>query len=386
MNANQNVVDTLKNLYASFQAQKVNTETFKFTKDDISMNHEGILIDGTPINGKAQKTLLAKMKVRPEFIELADKATTDDWSVIVDNIKNELTDRPYYAKVRRSEDNHDEVYVILDYPIYEKIEPVQNDVFINLIVSGLENTSNRYKLFSADFDKENNSIIVGLINEDTKFNISGEYDGKVFELKDDVWMAGVQFTFTETMFSAKHLLERLICSNGMTTKEDCFTSNIAKKNFNLEKIEKAITHAFERPYDEMAKKISKQVALLSNTEISIKEFYEFSKPVLREAKKNEVLDEVEVIFDDSIFYKEYGLNVKEMSSKWQATAKTGINAYKFFSAMTYAATHIFNSVNPTISTDLQLKISNFFFKETFELDEIAPVVEFEYDTKHVAFI
>lgn len=386
MNVNQNVVDTLKNLYASFQSQKVNTETFKFTKDDISMNHEGILIDGTPINSKAQKTLLTKMKVRPEFIELADKATTDDWSVIVDNIKNELTDRPYYAKVRRSEDNHDEIYGILDYPIYEKIEPVPNDVFINLIVSGLENTSNRYKLFSADFDKENNSIIVGLINEDTKFNISGEYDGKVFELKDDVWMAGVQFTFTETMFSAKHLLERLVCSNGMTTKEDCFTSNIAKKNFNVEKIEKAITHAFERPYDEMAKKISKQVALLSNTEISIKEFYEFSKPVLSEAKKNEVLDEVEKIFDDSIFYKEYGLNVKEMSSKWQATAKTGINAYKFFNAMTYAATHIFNSVNPTISTDLQLKISNFFFKETFDLDEIAPVVEFEYDTKHVAFV
>ena len=384
MNNNQNVVNTIRNLYSKFKNEMPAEETMKFTKDDISMDHTGINIDGCPINEKAQKTLLTKMKVRPEFIELAGKANPEDWDIIVKNLKSELSDRPFYAKIRRTDDR-DEIYSVLEYPVHDKVELLNNDTSIDTICENLSKTKDSYKMFTCNFDRNNNKIIIGLINEHTKFSIFGEKDGKEFEFKDDIWMSGVQFVFTETDFSAKHLLERLICANGMTTKEEGFTTHINKKNFNQEKITNIINKTFEDSYKDIVDKVAKQASFLKTNEVSVREFYEHTKMFFRNAKKHDMVDEVQEIFDDSPFFEKYAVDINKMTPKWKATAATGINAYNFFNALTYTATHLFENVDPSVMTDLQLNISNFFFKDKFDMSEIAPNVKVGYDTSHIAY-
>jgi hypothetical protein len=381
---NKNVIYTIKNLYEKFKSEMPNEQTFKFTKDDVSMDHTGITIDGCPIDSKAQKSLMTKMRVRPEFIEIAEKADPKDWSVIVETLKTELKERPFYAKVRRT-DEREEIYSILEYPVYETVDLISNDKSIECICENLANTKDSYKMFTCTFDRNNNTINIGLINEDTKFSIFGEKDGQEFGFKDDVWMSGVQYTFTDTMFAAKHLVERLICANGMTTKEEGYTTHINKKNFNQEKIEEIITKTFEEPYKEITKKIAKQAAILKENEISVREFYDFTKPFIKAAKEIDMVDEVKEIFDETPFFQNYGLDVAKMSTKWKGTAKTGINAYDFFNALTYTATHVFSGAAPSVITDLQLKVSNFFFKDVFDISEIAPDNGLVYDTTHTAF-
>lgn len=377
---NSNVIDTIRNRYAQFTIERPLTETLKFTKDDISMDSNGILIDHVPINKKAAKSLLSRMQVKPEFIELADKATQEDWEIIVSNLKNELKDQPYYAKIRRLEES-DEIYAVLDFPVYDKVEPLSNDVYIDAICTELENTKDSYKLFETTFDKETNKIIIGLINEDTQFSIfdGGEQDSH------DIWMSGVKFEFTETQFTSRHLLERLICSNGMTTKEESFVGHINKRNFNQDKIQDAIAKAFKEPFKQIFERVEKQANILKQHEISVKEFYDYTRIMFREAKKLKIIDDVKAIFDDSIFYSTYGLNVKEQSYKWQSSAKTGLNAYDFFNALTYTATHIFAESSPSVAAEMQLKISKFFFKESFDIDEVAPTADIDYNTTHIAF-
>lgn len=377
---NSNVIDTIRNRYAQFSIERPHTETLKFTKDDISMDSNGILIDHVPINKKAAKSLLSRMQVKPEFIELADKATQEDWEIIVSNLKNELKDQPYYAKIRRLEES-DEIYSILDFPVYDKVEPISNDVYIDAICTELENTKDSYKLFETTFDKETNKIIIGLINEDTQFSI---FDGSGQD-SHDIWMSGVKFEFTETQFTSRHLLERLICSNGMTTKDESFVGHINKKNFNQDKIQNAITKAFQEPFKQIFERVEKQVNILKQHEISVKEFYDYTKILFREAKKLKIIDDVKAIFDDSVFYSTYGLNVKEQSYKWQSSAKTGLSAYNFFNALTYTATHIFAESSPSVAAEMQLKISKFFFKELFDIDEVAPTADIDYNTTHIAF-
>ena len=381
---NKNVIYTIRNLYEKFKNEMPNTETFKFTKDDVSMDHTGITIDGTSVEKKAQRALLTKMKVRPEFIQVAEQADPQDWDVIVDTLKRELKDRPFYAKVRRT-DNKDEIYQVLEYPIYEKSDLLENDKSIEAICENLSETTDSYKMFNCTFDSQNNSIIIGLINEDTKFSIFGEKEDNTFEFKDDVWMSGVEFKFTETSFSARHLLERLVCANGMTTKEEGYTTHINKKNFNQEKISEIIGKTFEDSYKDITKKVAKHAGILKANEISVREFYEFSKPFMKEAKKIDMLEEVKAVFDDSIFFSTYGVEVSKMTPKWQGTAKAGINAYQFFNALTYSATHLFADAAPSVVTDLQLKVSNFFFKEKFDISEIAPDKNITFDTTHTAF-
>lgn len=377
---NSNVIDMIRNRYAQFNIERPLTETLKFTKDDISMDSNGILIDHVPINKKAAKSLLSRMQVKPEFIELADKATQEDWEIIVSNLKNELKDQPYYAKIRRLEES-DEIYSILDFPVYDKVEPISNDVYIEAICTELENTKDSYKLFETTFDKETNKIIIGLINEDTQFSI---FDGSGQD-SHDIWMSGVKFEFTETQFTSRHLLERLICSNGMTTKDESFVGHINKKNFNQDKIQNAITKAFQEPFKQIFERVEKQVNILKQHEISVKEFYDYTKILFREAKKLKIIDDVKAIFDDSVFYSTYGLNVKEQSYKWQSSAKTGLSAYNFFNALTYTATHIFAESSPSVAAEMQLKISKFFFKELFDLDEVAPLADIDYNITHIAF-
>jgi len=379
---NQAVIDTIRNRYAQFKGEMPYTETIKFTKDDITMDHDGILIDGIPIDAKAQKSLLSRMKVKPEFISLAEKATVEDWSVIVNNLKIELQDRPYFAKVRRT-DTQEEIYSIIDYPVYDKSSILNNDESIDKICDCIEQSIDTWSLYEATFDKTNNKIIIGLINANSKFCVF-DVPANSAE-KNDIWQGGVKFEFTQTSFSRRHLLERLICQNGMTTKEESFVSHINKNNFNKDKIAKEIEYGFETTLDEVFKKVARQASLLKTKEVSIREFYLYTKPLIKEAKKLEILDDVKAIFDDSVFYEQYGLDVKEQSPKWQGTAKTGFNAYQFFNALTYTISHIFADVSPSVAAKLQLNISKFFFNQEFDIDNIAPEKNIKHNNMHIAF-
>lgn len=386
---NKQLIEEIRNKYAEFQVEMPIEPTISFTKDDITMEHDVIAIQKIPLSEKAKRTLLKRLRVQPDFPSLGDKLRSSDWSTVTEALKLFLQDRPYLAKVRITEDAQ-EIFEIIESPIHKNVSLVSNDEFIDIICNELESSKDAYKLFESRFDKKTNSIIIGLINEETQFNVFGSSynkDGeeKYFDFKNDTWMAGVQFKFTETSFTARHLLERLICANGMTTKEESFVTHVAKKSFTKDKIGNIIKTSFEDPFKQIVHKVAKQANILKNHNVSIREFYETTKPLIQAAKQLDIVDEIKEIFDDTIFFSTFGENVKEKSFKWQATANSGLNAYKFFSALTYTVTHLFADVDPGKALDLQLKISNFFFKEHFDLDEIAENKQIQFNTKHIAF-
>lgn len=375
-NYNQALVQELRNKYEQFKLHTPTEDIIRFNKDGITIDSHGLFIDGVQVVDKSKTKFLARMKVKENFTDVADHTTDADWETITNILKQELPDTFFYAKLRRT-DEQEEIFAIIDFPTSDKSTLLDKDVVFESILSELGKSSNPYKLFNFTYDHKNNNLILGLVDEGTRFD--------VFSNDNDKWHGGIQFKLSSTTFTTRHLLERTICANGMTTKENCYQRHINNKNFNIEAVDKAIVHAFSTDNEDVYKKVIHQAEFLNQNEVSIAEFYKFTKPALRLAKKCDMLDEVEAIFSDDNFFAAYSTDIKKQSDKWKGSATTGINAYKFFNALTYVATHKFGEDYPNEATELQLNASNFFFKETMDLNEVAPVMDVPFANTHIAY-
>jgi len=84
-------------------------------------------------------------------------------------------------------------------------------------------------------------------------------------------------------------------------------------------------------------------------------------------------------FNETPFYKAYGVNLEEKSKKWKSTANTGINAYDFFNMLTWIASHPEEvKMDKTDRINLQIQSSNLLFKNQLDLEDVATNVVVEY--------
>jgi hypothetical protein len=332
----------------------------------------GIFLRNHEIKGSALKNILKMLGVRPEFLDYSNKMTADDWRSVSEKIKGAIGSEVVYAKTVRDEDGWVSVIDIFKHNgDKKKIDNASFDQYIQWITDALGTSTNNYELKDFFWNDQLESMNINLLNKDTGID--------VFGTDLDVWKMGQNFSFSAFRFDYAPFFERLVCSNGNVAKEFGFRSNISQGRFNNKKIQSIIEKNILQANTDMPIVLQKATQHLKDNNISIAEFQHY-KNFFGGRNQEERYDNIMAkFFNESPFYKAYGVNLEEKSKKWKSTANTGINAYDFFNMLTWVASHPEEvKMDKRDRIDLQIQSSNLLFKNQLDLEDVATNVVVEY--------
>lgn len=171
-------------------------------------------------------------------------------------------------------------------------------------------------------------------------------------LENDLWQFGstVDLGYVGNQFNQYFL--RLICTNGMTTRENLTYRQVARTNdvgrqfINFSKDESFATSIMPR------------VQLLKNTRASFAEV----KGIADTLTKDQV-DEFMPWYRDIIRdHNNRGVNLEDMSAKRHRFVYTNENSYDVFNLATFLATHRADEIGRDVSLSLNKRASEMFAK------------------------
>jgi hypothetical protein len=340
-----------------------------FRINEISINNEKIFLRDTELRGRAKAKILSTLKVKKNFSDYAKAMQTQDWLDVSNKIKSSQAETVLIAQY----DNTGNIVNIHNKNLNKKRpDDLRLRSYIDMVCESLTETENTYTLNELKFIPETHRFDISLLNPTIDIDIFGN--------KKDIWHAGNSFTFNELGFKTMPFFERLICSNGMRSRDYGFGANVHQTRFNIAKIADEIRKAINSDAKVHMEMITLASRHLSFNNASISEFEKFRNFFLQRSDNNpSYLKIVEKYFNDQPMYKAYGTNIAEKSQKWKSTANSGINAYDLFNLQTWIASHeVESGITPSDAIDLQVAASNFFFKNSLDLEDIATPTNFEY--------
>jgi hypothetical protein len=368
---NFEVIETINTQASRILERMGSREDTMFQINELEIEN-GIFLRGHEIKGSALKNILKMLGVRPEFLEYSNKMTSDDWHSVSEKIKGAIGSDVVYAKTVRDDDGWVSVIDIFKHNGgKKKIDNASFDQYIQWITEALGTSKNNYELKDFFWNAQSESMNINLLNKDTGID--------VFGTDLDVWKMGQNFSFSAFNFDYAPFFERLVCSNGNVAKEFGFRSNISQGRFNNKKIQSTIEKNILQVSTDMPWMLQKATQHLKENNISIAEFQHY-KNFFGGRNQEERYDNIMAkFFNETPFYKAYGVNLEEKSKKWKSTANTGINAYDFFNMLTWIASHPEEvKMDKTDRINLQIQSSNLLFKNQLDLEDVATNVVVEY--------
>jgi len=379
---NQKTIQAIEDKFsAAIEPLKKQTVRKEINFRDIEINDSKLYFQDTPLSKIAQRKILNELQVKSGFINYSEKLEDRDWEMISKKLKDAQGDRVVYGNFETDSENKEIIQNVFgkkqDKPA---ADPEDYDFFINSITESLGKSEIEYDLGSFNFDQYRRIFDLSLLNRESSIDIFK--DGK------DIWDGGHSFTFNTSQFSTSPFFERLVCTNGMRSRQNMFSSSINQSKFNIKKISRLIEKNILDGTESLNEAIMIQANHLIKNNISINEFDIFRKKfITSDEEKQQLFEKIRnQYFDDKPFYKAYRENIAEKSKKWRSTANSGINAYQFFNMLTWLGSHQKETgLSDTVSRDIQLSASNLFFKENLDLEDVAGNVNVDYPVNDIAF-
>ena len=372
MSINQKTVHKIENYTAEVLDSLSNLEVVEFKLSDISIDN-GFYLNGYKFSEKALKNVLYNLRIKKNFVDFSKKMEPNDWDDVSEKIKKAGGNVSMYAKIDTS--GLHKSGIIETYEKNEKkkhADSVDIKKKIDFINQSLLETKKQYDLKEIYYENEKSLFHLDLIETDSSINPFGS------DL--DIWKKGSAFTFNGLQFLYAPSLDRLSCSNGARVNQKAFSTNVSKTSFNDFNINKVIKSAIVDENDDIRELLVTAVMHLKENNISIEEFYQFRNFFRSNKEKEERYDSlVRKFFDEEPFYSAYNTDVTKKSMKWRSSADAGINAYDFLNMLTYISSHPKESgIDQEDRLDLQIRSSNFLFKKSLDLEEIAGRVKVNY--------
>lgn len=171
-------------------------------------------------------------------------------------------------------------------------------------------------------------------------------------LENDLWQFGTTTSLDFTSNQFAHYFLRLICTNGMTTREDFAyrqverTVDVGRQFINFSKDES------------IAKSIKPRVQMLKNNRASFAEV----KAIADQLTKDQVDDIMPWYRDIVNQHRDRGVDLMNMSAKRHRYVYTNENAYDIFNLATSLATHRVDEVGHDVSMALNKRAGEMFVK------------------------
>lgn len=372
MNHNQEVIEQIKQGSTEFLEQLADRSTSELRIKDLDIDAKGIHHNGVPVKDSALNKIFSMLRVKKNFSDFANKMTEEDWRSVSDKLKAAEGEVKMYGSIVKDSNGNQQIVDVLPFRENKKREDdASHRQYFDWITESLEESEKEYSLKQLNFDVSKDKVELILLNQSDTVD--------VFGTDTDLWKTGDRFAFTGLQFNYAPFFERLVCTNGNTANQFGFGANISKNTFNNKKIQSVIEKSIKYHSDTLAGTLEQAVQHLKGSNISVKEFYQFREFFVNRNAEG-VYDRLLLeYFDDKPFYKGYGMDIASKSNKWKMTADSGINAYDYFNALTYLASHPDEiKLIDNHKAELQIRASDLLFKKELDLEDIATGVKIDY--------
>lgn len=366
---NSQAIEVVENLREDIMNSRQN-EVVKFKLNKINITNGSILIDDNILDDKSVSKLCKKIKVLNTFIDYKKQLRDEDWDDLQGKLESLNKDTDFYASV--SENNViQDIYSKdeLESGSFNSLESYNN--FLDSITKALKLTDFKYTVKSAKFDNRQNRVSLKMLHEDSNIDVFGNHS--------DMWKSGIDLNFNSVDFSSSPFFERLICTNGMTASNYGYSTNIQQSKWDYAKIDKQVSKILIN--DSKSNSMIIECAQnLSMNDVSVKEFLQYKRfieSINEDDKYSNILDSV---FSEEDIIKNYGVEIRNKSKKWQSMATSGRNAYGFFNDLTYIASHPEETgMNSVDGRELSILSSKLFFNKNLDLQDVPEQIHFAVD-------
>lgn len=368
---NQNTIELIHQETSNILEKLGDRQISEFKIKDLDINN-GVYLRDMPVKGKALNEIMRVLKVRNNFTEVSQKLSSSDWSFIASKLKTSEAETKMYGRVVKDDSGNSEVVHAFRHNDRKKhSDDAAYRQYFNWIEESLGKSEIDFSLKGLNFNNKTETFDLVLLNERDRVD--------VFNTDLDLWKMGERFTFSGLQFNYAPFFERLVCSNGNTATEYGFGARISQAKFNNRRIQSVIEKSLIHSSETLPEQLKHAVQHLKNNNISMLEFYQYRNFFDRRNSDEKYNGLITRFFDDQPFFKAYGMDINGKSRKWKSTANTGINAYNFFNALTYIASHPEEiRMDREDRMQLQIEASHLLFKKELDLEDIASQVHVDY--------
>lgn len=333
----------------------------QFCVGDLKVENCKLKLDDNTLSDDSTKKVLSHLRVKNNFLELQKKMSEEDWETVSEKLKMLNASQAVYGRKMATESK------IVDLHLANRKAPNGGiqvpEIFDLLRESLLSSSADDYSLSDTYFSDESGQVSVTLLNEDRQIDVFGN--------QQDMWKTGKRITWSSVDFGVFPFFERLVCTNGNVAKQYGFSANVSKSKYNFAKVQAILEREILHASDAATPMLSEATRHLKKSNVSVREFLAY-RSFFNEEDHAKI---VEKYFDLSYLNKVYRCDVESMHNIWKSTADTGKNAYDFFNDLTYIASHPKEiKIEEDLRRSLQIKASDLLFKETLDLELVAPKI------------
>lgn len=363
-------IDKLENSVASHMQYIYKNIRTPFSMSELIINEESnILYDGKIFSKKAKTDLLSLFRAKGDFISENNKNVVgeDNMRIIIDLFGS----IPIYGKVFLEFDNYDapiyvdSVWVSKDFIDVNKIPTFTQ--FFNRLKHNLQESEVSYDIHEIRFNTEKAEVRISLYTTDTfKDNSSNGVS----------WHEGIDITFNmyETKVAPYYLKSDDL--SGVISKLGASEINIKNKNYTVDKLDSLLgKYIINNYYKEIKSAFLEKLESSKNINLSILEAYSIFN-ILDEGFINDNKD-ISDKFNLDYLMKIYKVNIENQSKKWKSTADSNKTAYNVFLDLIWVASRVVEyGMDAKMGDKLKLYAFNLLFKNDFDLNNLAPKVNF----------
>jgi hypothetical protein len=333
----------------------------QFLVGDLKVDDCKLKLDDNVLSDDATKKVLSHLRVKNNFLELQKKMSEEDWDSISQKLKSLSASQEVYGRKMNDQAK------IVDLHLANKKSPnggIQVPEVFNLITeSMLGSSANDYLITDKFFSDEDGKVSITMLHNDKNIDIFGN--------EEDMWKTGKRITWSGVEFGVFPFFERLVCTNGNVAKQYGFSTNVSKSKYNFAKIQSILEREILHASDAATPMLTEASRHLKKNNVSVREMLQY-RSFFNEEDHGKILEKY---FDLSYLNKVYRCDVEGMHNIWKSTADTGKNAYDFFNDLTYIASHPKEiRLDESSRRSLQIKASDLLFKETLDLELVAPKI------------
>lgn len=347
-----------------------------FSEIQFDVEREKIILGDYKFDDKALNKINSLLSIKKDLPKKLKKVSNESWDVLKDVLKDIGNRQGYFAEV---DTNTKIIKSIKSHNNRKNTEEqlIENLNFTDHIIDNLSKSDVNLEIGNLIYDIDNNIIKMDFINSDSEFEVLKNWKG----VSSDTWKTG--FSIEKDSFQTKFnsFLYRLVCTNGMTTKEIGNTSALSNNASNYDsKIHNQLEKLFIGYDSDLIRDIQEKCKLLSKYNLSVDEYSSIFKKLtsLNSDENYQELINKKFIHFDRIkgFYEFKGIDIDKQSPVWLKSANSGLSAYDVFNQLTEISSHpdTYQNLNQKDANQIQIWSQNLFFNN-LDLSQIAQKYE-----------
>jgi hypothetical protein len=325
---------TIDNVKASVKAHQI----IPFRVQDISCDRNSIIIGDrySTADAKTTKSVMETLGIRSNLSKDIFEKPEQNWNIIRTALNAVDQNRIYNCITNDS----DAVRTMIS-TTHKEIVQLDYDNRIDQLIDTINGANSKHTFKDILFDPSNCSVQISSIKDEEVDCGAG-----------DLWKFGTSTSLTHNSQQFANYFLRLVCTNGMTTRENlAYRVADSARNLGKQFLKFADSTGF-------ANSIKPRVTKLRNTRASLNEVMSVASVLNKDQKAQYMPEYAQIVAD----FKNRDISIDKISAKRRRFVYTNENLYDVFNLATNLASHSRDEIGVDVAMNLNRVAAEIFSK------------------------